>query len=85
MSKLIVYLVDYVDMKHNVYRNYISDGKNKLTKTARIKMLPEELQKTLGYSSNHYRVEKKFFKIYENKEDTTYSGDKYRVTRVRKA
>jgi len=85
MSKLIVYLVDYADMKHNVYSSYRSDSKSPFTKTARIKMLPEELTDGSGYSRDHNRVEKKFFKIYENKEDTTYAGDKYRVTRVRKA
>ena len=76
MSKLIMYLVDYQKM---------SDPYGKFIKTARIAMLPEELQKTPGYSSNHYRVEKKFFKQYEGLEDCSYSGDMYRTTRVRKA
>jgi hypothetical protein len=63
MSKLIVYLVDYSDMKNNVYRSYRSEDRSVFTKTARIKMLPEELKDGYGYSRNHSKVERKFFKI----------------------
>jgi len=78
MSNLIVYKVDY-RKQGDPY------GDARFIKTTRIKMTPDEVNQKGGYWQNHSRVEKKFFKIYENLEDTTYSGKKYRITRVRKA
>ena len=48
-------------------------------------MEPYEVPQKTGYWLNHNNVQKKFFKQMEGKENCTYSGDKYRVTRVRKA
>jgi hypothetical protein len=78
MSNLIVYKVDY-RKQGDPY------GDARFIKTTRIKMTPDEVNQKGGYWSNHSRVERKFFKIYENLENTTYSGKKYRITRVRKA
>jgi hypothetical protein len=75
---LIVYKVDY-RKKSDPY------GDARFIKTTRIKMTPDEVNQKGGYWRNHSEVEKKFFKIYENLENTTYSGNKYRITRVRKA
>jgi hypothetical protein len=38
-----------------------------------------------GWRRNHRNVENKFFKQMEGLEDTTYSGNKYRIKSVRKA
>ena len=78
MSNLIVYKVDY-RKQSDPY------GDGRFIKTTRIKMTPDEVNQKDGYWRNHSKVEKKFFKIYENLENTTYSGKKYRITRVRKA
>ena len=75
---LIVYKVDY-KLKSYPY------NEDKFTKTKRIVMEPYEVPQKTGYWLNHNNVEKKFFKQMEGKENCTYSGDKYRVTRVRKA
>jgi hypothetical protein len=75
---LIVYKVNY-KLKSDPY------NKDRFTRTKRIIMAPYELPQKTGYSLNHNNVQKKFFKQMEGKENCTYSGDKYRVTRVRKA
>lgn len=75
---LIVYKVDY-KLKSDPY------NEDRFTKTKRIIMAPYEVPQKTGYWLNHNNVEKKFFKQMEGKENCTYSGDKYRVTRVRKA
>ena len=75
---LIVYKVDY-KLKSDPY------NKDRFTKTKRIIMEPYEVPQKTGYWLNHNNVEKKFFKQMEGKENCTWSGDKYRVTRVRKA
>lgn len=75
---LIVYKVDY-KLKSDPY------NEDRFTKTKRIIMSPYEVPQKTGYWLNHNNVEKKFFKQMEGKENCTYSGDKYRVTRVRKA
>ncbi len=75
---LIVYKVDY-KLKSDLY------GEARFIKTKRIVMEPHEVPQKTGYWLNHNNVEKKFFKQMEGKENCTYSGDKYRVTRVRKA
>ena len=76
---LIVYKVEYA-LKSDLY-----NLNGKFIKTKRIVMEPHEVPQKTGYWLNHNNVEKKFFKQMEGKENTTYSGDKYRVTRVRKA
>jgi len=48
-------------------------------------MTPEEVDQTGGYWRNHRNVENKFFKQMEGLDDTTYSGNKYRIKSVRKA
>lgn len=78
MRNLIVYKVDY-KLKSDPY------NEDRFTKTKRIIMSPYEVPQKTGYWLNHNNVEKKFFKQMEGKENCTYSGDKYRVTRVRKA
>ena len=77
---LIVYKVDYVN-KHEDYNTQTG----RFVRTKRIVMTPDEVNQTGGYWRNHSNVEKKFFKQMEGKENCTYCGDKYRVTRVRKA
>jgi len=74
---LIVYKVDY-KLKSDSY------FERKFIKTKRIVMEPHEVSQKTGYWLNHNNVQKKFFKQMEGKENCTYSGDKYRVTRVRK-
>ena len=75
---IIVYKIDYT-LKSDPY------NEDRFTKTKRIIMSPYEVPQKTGYWLNHNNVEKKFFKQMEGKENCTYSGDKYRVTRVRKA
>ena len=75
---LIVYKVNY-KLKSDPY------NKDRFTRTKRIIMAPYEVPQKTGYCLNHNNVQKKFFKQMEGKENCTYSGDKYRVTRVRKA
>ncbi|BAQ88616.1 hypothetical protein [uncultured Mediterranean phage uvMED] len=75
---LIVYKVDY-KLVSDPYRE------DRFIKTKRIVMLPHEVPQKTGYWLNHNNVEKKFFKQMEGKENCTYCGDKYRVTKVRKA
>ena len=75
---LIVYKVEY-RLRSDPWNNA------KFIKTKRIVMEPHEVPQKTGYWLNHNNVEKKFFKQMEGKENCTYSGDKYRVTRVRKA
>ena len=76
---LIVYKVDYKLKSDQWYRN------DKFIKTKRIVMEPYEVPQKTGYWLNHSNVEKKFFKQMEGKENCTYSGDKYRVIKIRKA
>ena len=78
MSNLIIYKVDYRKRSDPF-------GDDRFIKTTRIKMTPDEVNQKNGYWRNHSKVQIKFFKIYENLENTSYSGNKYRVTRVRKA
>jgi hypothetical protein len=75
---LIVYKVNY-KLTSDPY------NEDRFTKTKRIIMAPYEVPQKTSYSLNHNNVKKKFFKQMEGKENCTYSGDKYRVTRVRKA
>ena len=75
---LIVYKVNY-KLKSDPY------NEDRFIKTKRIIMASYEVPQKTGYLLNHYNVQKKFFKQMEGKENCTYSGDKYRVTRVRKA
>jgi len=77
---LIVYKVDYVN-RHEDYNTQTG----RFVRTKRIVMEPHEVPQKTGYWLNHNNVQKKFFKQMEGKENCTYSGDKYRVTRVRKA
>ena len=77
---LIVYKVEYV-LRSDPWH----PGVGRFIKTKRIVMEPHEVPQKTGYWLNHNNVEKKFFKQMEGKENTTYSGDKYRITRVRKA
>lgn len=77
---LIVYKVDY-KLKSDSWHQ----DRKKFIKTKRIVMEPYEVPQKTGYWLNHNNVEKKFFKQMEGKENCTWSGDKYRVTRVRKA
>ena len=76
---LIVYKVEYA-LKSDPY-----NLNGRFIKTKRIVMAPYEVPQKTGYWLNHNNVEKKFFKQMEGKENCTYSGDKYRITRVRKA
>jgi hypothetical protein len=74
---LIVYKVDY-KLKSDPYHE------DRFIKTKRIVMAPYEVPQKTGYWQNHRNVQIKFFKQMEGLEECTYSGDKYRVTRVRK-
>jgi len=74
---LIVYKVDY-KLKSDPYHE------DRFIKTKRIVMAPYEVPQKTGYWQNHRNVQIKFFKQMEGLEKCTYSGDKYRVTRVRK-
>jgi hypothetical protein len=74
---LIVYKVDY-KLKSDPYHE------DRFIKTKRIIMAPYEVPQKTGYWQNHRNVQIKFFKQMEGLEECTYSGDKYRVTRVRK-
>ena len=75
---LIVYNVNY-KLKSDPY------NEDRFIKTKRIIMASYEVPQKTGYLLNHYNVQKKFFKQMEGKENCTYNGDKYRVTRVSKA
>ena len=75
---LIVYKVNY-KLKSDPY------NEDRFIKTKRIIMASYEVPQKTGYLLNHYNVQKKFFKQMEGKENCTYNGDKYRVTRVSKA
>ena len=75
---LIVYKVDYKLKSDSYYED-------RFIKTKRIVMEPHEVPQKTGYWQNHRNVQIKFFKQMEGLEECTYSGDKYRVTRVRKA
>jgi hypothetical protein len=77
---LIVYKVDYVN-RHEDYNTQTG----RFVRTKRIIMTPDEVNQTDGYWQNHGNVERKFFKQMEGLENTTYSSEKYRITRVRKA
>jgi hypothetical protein len=74
---LIVYKFDY-KLKSDPYHE------DRFIKTKRIVMAPYEVPQKTGYWQNHRNVQIKFFKQMEGLEECTYSGDKYRVTRVRK-
>jgi len=74
---LIVYKVDY-KLKSDPYYE------DRFIKTKRIVMAPYEVPQKTGYWQNHRNVQIKFFKQMEGLEKCIYSGDKYRVTRVRK-
>lgn len=76
---LIVYKVDY-KLRSDPWHQH-----GKFIKTKRIVMEPHEVPQKTGYWQNHRNVEIKFFKQMEGLEECTYSGDKYRITRVRKA
>ena len=79
---LIVYKVEY-NLKSDPW-NWSNNSK-KFVKTKRIVMTPEEVNQKGGYWRNHRNVENKFFKQMEGLDDTTYSGNKYRIKSVRKA
>ena len=79
---LIIYKVEY-NLKSDPW-DWNSNGK-KFVKTKRIVMTPEEVNQKGGYWRNHRNVENKFFKQMEGLDDTTYSGNKYRIKSVRKA
>lgn len=76
---LIVYKVNY-KLKSDPW-----DQNKRYIKTKRIVMESYEVPQKTGYWLNHHNVEKKFFKQMEGKENCTYSGDKYKVIKVRKA
>ena len=75
---LIIYKVEY-RLRSDPWE------KGKFVKTKRIVMTPDEVNQTGGYWRNHRNVENKFFKQMEGLDDTTYSGNKYRIKSVRKA
>jgi hypothetical protein len=79
---LIIYKVQYV-LKSDPWK--WGSANNKFVKIKRIVMTPEEVDQTDGYWRNHRNVENKFFKQMEGLDDTTYSGNKYRIKSVRKA
>jgi hypothetical protein len=79
---LIIYKVQYV-LKSDPWD--WGSANNKFIKIKRIVMTPEEVDQTDGYWRNHRNVENKFFKQMEGLDDTTYSGNKYRIKSVRKA
>ena len=79
---LIVYKVHYV-LKSDPWD--WGSAINKFIKIKRIVMTPDEVDQIDGYWRNHRNVENKFFKQMEGLDDTTYSGNKYRIKSVRKA
>ena len=79
---LIVYKVEY-NLKSDPW-DYGNNSK-KFVKTKRMVMTPDEVDQKGGYWRNHRNVENKFFKQMEGLDDTTYSGNKYRIKSVRKA
>ena len=79
---LIIYKVQYV-LKSDPWD--WGSANNKFIKIKRIVMTPDEVDQTDGYWRNHRNVENKFFKQMEGLDDTTYSGNKYRIKSVRKA
>ena len=79
---LIIYKVEY-NLKSDPW-DWNSNGK-KFVKTKRMVMTPDEVDQKGGYWRNHRNVENKFFKQMEGLDDTTYSGNKYRIKSVRKA
>jgi len=79
---LIVYKVEY-NLKSDPWD--WSNNSKKFVKTKRMVMTPDEVDQKGGYWRNHRNVENKFFKQMEGLDDTTYSGNKYRIKSVRKA
>ena len=79
---LIVYKVEY-NLKSDPWD--WSNNSKKFVKTKRMVMTPDEVDQKNGYWRNHRNVENKFFKQMEGLDDTTYSGNKYRIKSVRKA
>ena len=79
---LIIYKVEY-NLKSDPW-DWNSNSK-KFVKIKRMVMTPDEVDQKGGYWRNHRNVENKFFKQMEGLDDTTYSGNKYRIKSVRKA
>ena len=79
---LIIYKVEY-NLKSDPWD--WSNNSKKFVKTKRMVMTPDEVDQKGGYWRNHRNVENKFFKQMEGLDDTTYSGNKYRIKSVRKA
>ena len=79
---LIIYKVEY-NLKSDPWD--WSNNSKKFVKTKRMVMTPNEVDQKGGYWRNHRNVENKFFKQMEGLDDTTYSGNKYRIKSVRKA